>query len=162
MLGERVWQSAVKASCVRNPWDRVVSMFATGWWHRDNLIGVETDFATFIRNLQPHPHERYDTIHCNEILNEKLDIILRFEDLERGFKDLCSRISVHPMTLPHTQKRDRKHYSQYYTDETINIVANIFSTDISLYGYEFDNKHSYNEYEMRALENKIARTLSKK
>ena len=57
IYGEEVWRTYTKFSVVRNPWDRVVSMWATQWWHEASGLDENCSFEEFIRNIKPHPHE---------------------------------------------------------------------------------------------------------
>ncbi|MCB1775059.1 MAG: sulfotransferase family 2 domain-containing protein [Gammaproteobacteria bacterium] len=142
LYGEEIWQSYTKFSIVRNPWDRLVSMWATGWWWgaTTHLKGKEPpSFQHFLMTLQPHPHEFYRSLHYHEILDEPLDAIIRFENLEAGFEQLMNSVNVNgeAVQLPHVQRRARAAYSDYYDDATRQLVAERYSRDIAAFGYEF-------------------------
>src|ERR1700722_11866986 len=70
--GEKIWRTFKKFSIVRNPWDRLVSMWATGWWHdvraprRGTTADGVQEFKQFLHALKPHPHERYASLHYQE------------------------------------------------------------------------------------------------
>jgi hypothetical protein len=150
--GEERWNKYFKFSVVRNPWDRVVSMFATGWWMGDHRqCGAQAEFEHFIANLAPHPNESYASLKYSEIINEKLDMIVRHEALQDGFDRVCEVIGKPAMTLGRQEARPRLHYSVYYNDVTRRKVADLFKTDIEQYGYAFDDACRYDPVELSAL-----------
>jgi len=138
--GEDIWAKYTTFSVVRNPWDRVVSMWTVGWWYEEgtHFNGIRpVCFRDFVLGLKPHPHELYGTLHQHEILDEELDLILRFETLQADFSAMLKRIGCDDIVLPFKEKSDRRPYESYYDDETACAVAEIYKTDISRYGYNF-------------------------
>jgi hypothetical protein len=150
--GEDKWNNYLKFSIVRNPWDRVVSMFATGWWMGDDRQpNAEAEFEHFIENLAPHPHETYSSLMYSEIINEELDIIIRYEALQQGFDRVCELINRPPMILGREESRDRRHYSVYYNDVTRRKVAELFNKDIEDYQYVFEDTEGFSAAALTAL-----------
>jgi tRNA A22 N-methylase len=72
------------------------------------------------------------------ILNEELDFIGRFENLLEDFGKVCSILNC-KNKLPHSQynKKTPKRYTEYYNDETQQIVAEKYAKDIEHFGYKF-------------------------
>jgi hypothetical protein len=150
--GEERWAKYFKFSVVRNPWDRVVSMFATGWWmgHK-RQCDAQAEFEYFIANLAPHPHEIYSSLQYSEIINEELDMIIRYEALQDGFNRVCAAIGGPKLILGRQEARPRLHYSVYYNDITRRQVGELFKKDIEDYGYAFDDACHYDPIELSSL-----------
>ena len=72
------------------------------------------------------------------------DFIGKVENLEVDFKLLCKHLNIEYQSLPILNKSENanyySHYSQYYDDETLEIVQNLYEDDIKLLGYGFDDK----------------------
>ena len=150
--GEERWNKYFKFSVVRNPWDRVVSMFATGWWMGDHRQGnAQAEFQHFVANLAPHPHEIYSSLHYSDIIDEKLDMIVRYEALQDGFDRVCEAIGKPAIALGHQEARPRLHYSVYYNDSTRKQVGELFKRDVADYGYTFDDVSRFDSVELSAL-----------
>jgi len=153
----------IKITSVRNPWARIVSLFFYKYpkleknmknideKKRDQIIKVNfTKFVkTTLRTYQHGIRNRWNTfemIHDNVNKTKSLvNYVVRLEHLE---KDLTPIIKKHfPKFAPinyniHQNKTSHKHYSQYYTKETINIVAKMFQYDIRRFKYRFEYKKS--------------------
>ena len=130
IYGDEIWNSYTKFSVVRNPWDRIVSMWATRWWHQASDLDDDCSFEDFILNMKPHPHEIYNTLHCNEILDEYINFILRFESLQKDFSNMLKGIGVEDISLPHVEKREHVSYVKFYGDKEKNIVSELYKDDI--------------------------------
>ena len=150
--GEEKWNSYFKFSVVRNPWDRVVSMFATGWWMGDDRQSdAEAEFEHFIEKLVSHPNETYSSLMYSEIINEKIDVIIRYEALQKGFDKVCELIGKPPMILGREESRERLHYSLYYNETTRRKVAERFKKDIEDHQYFFEDTEGFSAAALSAL-----------
>tara|TARA_Y100000296_G_C5113224_1_gene226261 strand:- start:166 stop:903 length:738 start_codon:yes stop_codon:yes gene_type:complete len=74
-----------------------------------------------------------------------VDFIGRFERFPQDFQRSCKRIGMSHNKLqrlvkglPHKKRSNHKHYSKYYTDETIEVVANWYKKDIEAFNYKYE------------------------
>ncbi|UCG78819.1 MAG: hypothetical protein JSV21_03010 [Nitrospirota bacterium] len=126
-------------SVVRNPWDRLVSIASY----------FKIPFHQFVRNIREYwkdPDIRVHSLPVNLYTHYSgarfADIICRFENLQRDFDLVCSKLDIEPTTLPHANRSKHKHYSTYYDDNEIELVADIYADDIRLFGYRYHrNNH---------------------
>lgn len=157
------WNQYFKFAFVRNPWDRAVSMYrhirmsremnATGKMRyldeitrRLRIQPEEFSFEVFVKAvLRDRVFDNYhwdQQIHCftDESGRNLFDFIGRFESLQCDFEMVCRRIGFPLKTLPHHNRTQREHYSGYYTDETSQIVADVYRDDIAMFDYAFDDR----------------------
>ena len=151
-VGQDIWNSYFKFSIARNPWDRVVSLFnwkarndpalkpRKRFYHRlgfpfDELEKTKELFTVFAK-------EDWKTNDDFYIIDDELsvDFIVRYENLANDFSEVCNRIGIENITLPHLKSgfRKRFHYSEYYNEESKSVIAERHKNDIRLFGYQFE------------------------
>lgn len=59
------------------------------------------------------------------------------ELLQEDISKICSMLNIPNFNLPHENKSYHKHYSEYYNNETREIVAKKYSKDIEYFDYKF-------------------------
>ena len=153
-FGRRDFESYLKFSFVRNPWDRVCSAYmflrAGGFdgadkrWATENL-GSYDDFESFVmqwltpRRIKGKRHFRMQADYVRAFDGTiPLDFVGRFERLDTDFAALCTALG-HEASLPHRNKTPGKvgRYVDQYSDEMIERVRQVYAEDIEAFGYEF-------------------------
>ena len=146
-VGMNVFETFYKFAFVRNPWDRVVSQFAYMQQRPDlmDYVGMsqETEFKAYLELIQQKEHVQWMPQH-RFLLDEDgtllVDQIGRLESLRTDFSSILAKLNLNKSAqLTHANRSDRQPIEKYYNDrETVEIVADIYSEDIKLFGYCFD------------------------
>lgn len=147
-----------KFTFVRNPWSRAVSLFE----YRKKLAGqgityphwptiediIKDDFCDVVKkdSFNTNPSIQFLEEGCasdywlSSKIKKNINFIGRFESLEKDFEFILNQLSIsHAPELPHKNKSSKKHYSEYYNDETRNLVAIKYKRDIELFEYKFED-----------------------
>jgi len=135
--------SFFKFAFVRNPFDRVVSIYKYMQQHdgikcSENFV-IPSDFKEFVSiNLINHTAE--DGIWFSDQTSQVIDcdFIGRFETLQSDFDIVCKKLGITRKSLPMKNRTSHKHYSEYYDEETVEIVARKYRADIIRFGYKFE------------------------
>lgn len=133
-VGEKKWNSYFKFSFVRNPYDKLVSQYH----YNRQSFGYEDatfkEYATaFGEGKQISTYPQLNSWY----LDEEVDFVGRFENLQQDFETVCEKIGATDLMLPHKNKSKHKHYTEYYDDEIKQIVAEKYALDIENFGYGF-------------------------
>jgi len=146
-VGATIFETFYKFAFVRNPWDRVVSQFAYMQQRPDlmDYIGMSpgTEFKAYLELIQQKEHVQWMPQH-KFLLDEDgtllVDQIGRLESFETDFLSILAKLKLKESAqLSHDNRSERQPITEYYNDcETVEIVADIYSEDIKLLGYCFD------------------------
>lgn len=130
--GEKIFNEYFVFGFVRNPWDRAISriMYRNKRYNRPMEISLQL-LKKECRMNRP----LYGDFFVNEIC--AADFIGKFENLQQDFNTVCDKIGIPRQKLPHKNKTNHKHYTEYYDDETREIVAQKYARDIECFGYKF-------------------------
>ena len=146
-LGAAQWAKRFCFAFVRNPWDRVASLYhyrvqTNNTGLGDHPIPFKTWVRLTFRDNDPAyynspkmlmPQWHWITDEQGQVL---VDFVGRFENLEEDFNIVCARINRR-VRLPHLKSSNRGFYRAYYDDETIEIVRDWFAVDVEEFAYEF-------------------------
>ena len=145
---------------IRNPWDRIFSAYnylsrggineIDNAWAQHNIAKYKT-FQDFVEHWLTHeniqsinhfrPQHKY--IVDGETNNIAVDFFGMFEHLADDFRLVSSRLYPgKQVSLNHrnrTAPNNVADFREAYTENMRAIVAEIYSEDISLFGYTFDN-----------------------
>lgn len=152
LIDEDVWNEYYKFTIVRNPWSRAFSDYL--WLNRFNYINSSfTDFINKKGKLSKILNDKsvkeyrgdhlYPQIDFLTINNEiVVDKILFFENIKSEFKQFINSQNLPTKSLPHSKKAKKmvSHYSHFYKDEEEELISNIYSKDIKMFDYFFDDR----------------------
>ncbi len=152
-LGEKIHKEYFKFAFVRNPYDRLVSIYSN---RLTDLPRRRTSFRDFIlkrvvkgeqAGLQTLFHTRQEKVleiqfrsQFEFVFDENnrllADFIGKVENLDADFKVICDRLGIDAM-LTQTNRSKRDDYRSYYDAETRKAVADIYHKDFEMFGYDF-------------------------
>lgn len=156
MVAPEVWNDYFKFSIARNPWDRAISYF---YWNTRNdpalkpkkkfyhHLGVPYDeldqlrklFSEFIKNTTLPSNDPFYVINDELCVNA----VIRYENLIEDYAKICNQLGLASSELPRLKggiRATKHHYSDYYDEESKEIVAKQHKNDIRLFGYKFESK----------------------
>lgn len=128
-LGKEKFDEYLKFCVIRNPYDKMVSLY---YYKKSKLSFKEFVKKNDVNNLNIH------SINGKSVC----DYFIRYEYLEKDIKKLCKKLNIDSYDLSllpkhkSTQRKNKKHWSEYYDDETKNIVYNKHIKEFELFGYD--------------------------
>lgn len=133
MLGVRTWRSYFKFTVIRNPWDKVVSLY-----HHKYGPNPKLSFRDFVKGQV----KRSVDWHIYTIKKEpRCNFYIRFEHLEEDIERVCEilRITFNKNRLRHYKKSRRleDNYRDYYDEETKEIVRKAYLREINYFKFTF-------------------------
>ncbi len=138
------WSSSVRSAhrvaVVRNPWDRMVSVYS---YQRQTIpdrhpLAVSHEFGAYVRaGGSGASFMTFSDFAGDGKGGLAVDTVLRCEHLNDEFAELCASRDLGAIDLPRKNSSKRPAYREMYDDETRAIVAAHFADDIKRFGYEF-------------------------
>lgn len=144
-LSDENLESYFKFAFVRNPWDVIVSKYFDKGWYSSPLHGRGGEIGYhcgkslkyFLDHYQPAKHEHGDSL-LDYFDPEQMDFVGRFENRTNDLEYICKKIGININANKKVRShRHKKHYAEYYDDETRQIVAERYAKDIEYFGYKF-------------------------
>lgn len=152
VYGPQLFNAFYKFAFVRNPWDRLVSAYfflQKGGMHSDDQYFAAKHLAkldTFERFVHEglerrailqwvHFRPQSDWVTIDGQL--ATDFIGRLETIEQDYEVVRTRLGIGD-ALPKANQSKHKDYRTYFTPEMVDIVANVYRSDIERFGYTFE------------------------
>ena len=152
-VGPAAWNDLFTFSIVRNPWDRIFSLFH--YRRRAREISPHLEFREYMlsldrllsgseseRQLFPFWGHHFSASsfvcgHSGEIL---VDEIIRFENRSEGLARVGDRLGLATLGTLHIQgaRPPDASYRQAYDSDTRRIIERHYQSDIELFEYTFD------------------------
>ncbi len=166
-LTQDMFNDYFKFAFVRNPWSRMISIYKSSGFHKKCdfktfLIGHFKD--AIFNELRWFVGPQSDFVYTDhgDLL---VDFVGRFEDLQNGFDRVCEAIGLPITQVPHVhESKDNesivglqpkelakngvrsikeehipsyRQYQEYYDQQSIDVVTELYKRDIELFKYEF-------------------------
>tara|TARA_R110000823_G_scaffold285222_2_gene403695 strand:- start:1161 stop:1793 length:633 start_codon:yes stop_codon:yes gene_type:complete len=128
-------------SVVRNPYDRVLSLFT---WHQKRGELKDISFSEFLTSLEDISAS-VNTLHATIPQVEYVkrgdvvvpDKILRFEKIKEDFNALLKELNLPSIPLPHANNSgSSKPSKEWYTKKDIERVNSYYHQDFKVFGYK--------------------------
>jgi chondroitin 4-sulfotransferase 11 len=135
-IGEKQWNKSFKFAVIRNPFDRVISMYHARCYRKFRK-GIEFEtlekFLSFIPRI---PTE--EGIQCSDFINENMDFIIRHESRNKDLDKLYEEFGIKIDKNINIRQTNRyKDYKIYHNKNTIELVKLKFKDDIARFEYQF-------------------------
>ena len=147
LVTDEQWGSYYKFTVERNPWDKVVSEYYWKMAREPQLNKYNNDidnFRYFVENVfgkwyaAPRDWELYT--YNNRLV---VDQVIEYSKLNQQLVQMFNEKLNLPLTeemISGTNKKSgyrKKHYTELYADDLIDIVANGYRKEIQQFGYKF-------------------------
>ena len=148
------WDDYFKFSIVRNPWDRLISMTRYSNFYNLHIKNQLIDLSHYVQNfpyceIDSRSLSSFEDINFTtpnslyqNILSPDIDFVVKFENLEDDMLFVFDQIKF-PGKLQNincktgNNEYKKLHYSNYYTNESKDIVFNIYKNDIKKFSFKF-------------------------
>ncbi|GAB3363914.1 sulfotransferase family 2 domain-containing protein [Lysobacter rhizosphaerae] len=140
-VGEEAFASYLKFAFVRNPFDRFVSYCA--FMTRANDAFNQKPQAVMRHILfEARPMQHILFVPQHTFVTDRdgrmlADMVGRVEDMQASYDSLCARIGIPSRSLEQVNSSRRGSYRDYYDQQLIDGVAELYRRDLELFDYQF-------------------------
>jgi len=167
LLNQEQYNTYFKFTFVRNPWDRIVSEYRYRQYPRifsfKEFIMHHLPVPSW-SDEYCHIIPQYDFIYNMDGVIE-VDFVGKFERIQSDFNIICDKLELPTKPLFHKNKSSKtfnlntniienlrfikslinknrrrntfSHYTEYYDNESIDLIAHLYKNDINSFGYQF-------------------------
>lgn len=159
------FDSYYKFTSIRNPWERMVSLYHFRIQGADNnkdkntlnsklvqkrvydskdpvgkpiTLNSNISFAEWISNHSKYLDHEENTCYLDYFDVKKMNKLIRYENLSQDFSEVCSDLNLKKDNLLHIHASKHKKYQDYYNNELKDVVYNLFKKDIIYFNYDFE------------------------
>ena len=130
-LYPKLWEEAFKFMVCRNPYDRAVS----GW-----LYLPATKNHSLLKAISGGHTVAVDYHFLPQTYGiDKIDFVIRFENLQEDFNKLCEELGIEPIPLRHMMQSVRGPFRDYYDRALAEKVYNKYIADFQFFNYNKDS-----------------------
>lgn len=140
-----VWHSYLKFTVVRNPYDRLMSVYYFLHDHHRKRFGSFEDFIQALPRVLRQDHLRngshYIPQHNYAYIGDErvVDVVLKFESIDSDFQRLCDRLGKQ-LTLTRyntatSPARPKRPAVELYSAESVRIMQELYNKDFEYFGY---------------------------
>jgi len=146
LIGSQVWDRCFKFAFVRNPWDRLVSLyiyilqsedFKRSNLKRYNEVKRMDAFKEFVKDLVRVSPATQKSRLVDAQGRYLVDYVGRTENLQNDFDIICDRIDIERVLISKKNKTNHHKYESYYDEETRTMAECIYREDVEEFGYQF-------------------------
>lgn len=144
-LGMETWNRLYRFSIVRNPFERVVSLYV---FLRQNGKMLQTEFPDYVASLvsgKGFDYHGHYLDNCGYLYDEQDQLmvseVFRFEQREQVMPLVAAKTGCPELAEPAkaTYQTNRKHYSAYYDATSRRQVENHYALDLERFGYRYES-----------------------
>ena len=143
-VGSHTFDTYFKFTIVRNPWDKVVSQYAYMSRREDlrDFIGMSPNasFKQYMDLIRGKTHVQWQqqvSFISDSEGRRLVDYVGRFEAFRESVEHILTALGIPICPIPHQMRGARDPYPEYYDDESREMVASMYATDIATFGYSF-------------------------
>lgn len=154
IFDDRGWdfQSYTRITCVRNPYDRLVSLYrmicdVDGVWQlRKSMNFGPPSFGRWLRASRPdgrggggRRHQRwrrYGAWSAKTWCADQIDHVLRLEHLNTDLERVFTELGISAGDVPHINRRGHICYSDWYNQTLSDLVQTRYSWDLAAFDYQ--------------------------
>jgi len=138
LVGDKVWDTYYKFCFERNPWDKVVSYYNWKKHGQGRSVPLFEEYVLQKTHRLPLDSRLY---FDNEV--SMMDDVFDYNNFMESFTDVCVRLQIPfcgqmPQEKTGINKKSTE-YREYYTDETRELVRQIYCKEIKLMQYQFES-----------------------
>ncbi|WP_353570311.1 sulfotransferase family 2 domain-containing protein [Candidatus Albibeggiatoa sp. nov. BB20] len=148
-IGMAIWDEYFKFCAIRNPFDKMVSMFYFNARKKDIKWDIfdKKQHATIFKNWLFEIGKDRAVDRDKYIINGQvcIDYFIRYEAIEEGIEHVCQTLDIPflPDSIPQLKSQFRQsalELSDYYDYSSIEMVRNLFAFELDYFNYSFPHQ----------------------
>lgn len=136
IVGENIWNDYYKFCFVRNPWDRVLSLY---YFH--NKVPPRISISEYINSGAPFTPKKNNALLYMIDGSIAVDKICYYENLNEELDGISVRLGFpEKLSIPHSSNRtrsDKRHYREILSPEDSEKISGAYFDEINLFNYKY-------------------------